>query len=418
MCKNKIYTVFLLIITIISFASKASELPNHYIIAFDRSVGGYKDEFYKKETTIKILDKVLRKSGFDNKRDYISIVGYTMSEYNPSVEKYVQPYKKLGTPILWYKMSDSSLLNLFPNWPLGEYTLEDSFYYSSLQSLAKPYSVLETINTNESAKCANKTFLYLVTDEEVNGADDNYRQEWERAASLGAYNDFKRISDSVFNKMKLFNEAYMFEEIEQSKRGISFDGKYKIVPYEVVPKERPSVHSITDIPSLIPIKRVKGGYNISIDAHTHLPKYVIQKIEIFNSVKSLICETNSGKLDKFVASSQLAEGDSISLELTVFLKDNLYNGVVISPDNNRYHDGMVVKQIAKIQNEAKILGILPLYDIFWWWFPNDLFTAVMVWDLIILLVFILIIGYILYRCFVRINTYKPSNNNIVIKKIE
>ena len=86
----------------------------------------------------------------------------------------------------------------------------------------------------------------------------------------------------------------------------------------------------------------------------------------------------------FIPSEKVKVGDVISLSLTVILKDGLYDGVIISPANTRYHDGMVVNQVVKIQNEAKILGILPLSDSFWWWFPNDIFSAVMIWDLLIL----------------------------------
>lgn len=79
---------------------------------------------------------------------------------------------------------------------------------------------------------------------------------------------------------------------------------------------------------------------------------------------------------------------------------------------------MTVNQLIKIQNETKILGVLPLSDSFWWWFPNDIFSAILIWDLIIILAFIIVIGYIFYRCFVRINTYKPSNDKITINKTE
>ena len=127
---------------------------------------------------------------------------------------------------------------------------------------------------------------------------------------------------------------------------------------------------------------------------------------------------DSGKLEVFLSSENVSVGDTISLALTVVLKDGLYDGVIISPTNARYSDGMVVSQVIKIQNEAQILGVLPLSDTFWWWFHDDVFSAVMIWDLIILLTLIIIIGYIFYRCFVRINTYRPSNDKIIIKKTE
>lgn len=38
----------------------------------------------------------------------------------------------------------------------------------------------------------------------------------------------------------------------------------KMIVYPVHPTVWPSIHSVTDMPSTIPIKRVRGGYNIDI----------------------------------------------------------------------------------------------------------------------------------------------------------
>lgn len=404
-----------------------AELPNHYIIAFDRSIEGRRT-YYESDGILEFLDSVLSENHFNRNQDYISIVGYTMEYGHPSVDRYVRAYNSNDVPVIWYKLEGKNISELFPNWPEGQPALDYlSSPYGSMQSLAKPYSVIETRSQKSFDALANRTFLFVITDEVVNGTDDNYRQEWINASTCyGAnYSMFNNISDGVFSTLQMFNEEFKFLRIQLSRNNsivgkipISTDGVYKIVPYEVVSVDRPSVYAITDMPSPLPLQRVKGGFFLKIDTHSLFEKYIIRDISILTSDGQLLGSSDSGKLELFIPSEKVNVGDIISLSLTVILKDGLYDGVIISPANTRYHDGMVVNQVVKIQNEAKILGILPLSDSFWWWFPNDMFSAVMIWDLLILLILIFIVGYIFYRCFVRINTYSPANDKIKINKTE
>lgn len=423
-CHKTILSFFFLLLSLTSFAA---ELPNHYIIAFDRSIPRYR-QYYESIEILKMLDAALMENNFNYKQDYISIVGYTMEYGNPSIDGYVRAYSSNDTPIIWYKLEEENIFKLFPNWPIGQPVLD--YYnstYGSMQSLSKPYSIIETRTQKNSVSLANQTFLYMITDEEVNGTDDNYQQEWKRASECygSNYSMFNKISEDVFSTLQMFNEEFKFLQIQLNRDNskvdripISADGIYKIVPYEVVSVDRPSVYAITDMPSPLPLQRVKGGFLLKINTHSLLEKYIIKNINILTSDGQLLGSSDSGKLELFIPSEKVNVGDVISLSLTVILKDGLYDGVIISPANTRYHDGMVVNQVVKIQNEAKILGILPLSDSFWWWFPNDIFSAVMIWDLLILLILIFIVGYIFYRCFVRINTYSPANDKIKINKTE
>lgn len=423
-CHKTILSFFFLLLSLTSFAA---ELSNHYIIAFDRSIPRYR-QYYESIEILKMLDATIMENNFNYKQDYISIVGYTMEYGNPSIDGYVRAYSSNGTPIIWYKLEEENFFKLFPNWPIGQPVLD--YYnstYGSMQSLSKPYSIIETRTQKNSVSLANKTFLYMITDEEVNGTDDNYQQEWKRASECygSNYSMFNKISEDVFSTLQMFNEEFKFLQIQLNRDNsmvdripISSDGVYKIVPYEVVSVDRPSVYAITDMPSPLPLQRVKGGFLLKINTHSLLEKYIIKNINILTSDGQLLGSSDSGKLELFIPSEKVNVGDVISLSLTVILKDGLYDGVIISPANTRYHDGMVVNQVVKIQNEAKILGILPLSDSFWWWFPNDIFSAVMIWDLLILLILIFIVGYIFYRCFVRINTYSPANDKIKINKTE
>lgn len=406
-----------------SLASFATELPNHYIVAFDLAVAGYHN-YYSSKTMLETIDKTLTENNFNGNKDYISVVGYTMEYSHPSIDKYVRPYKSGENSIIWHKLGRNTLSGLFNNWPIGEPSL--SFMpYGSMQSLAKPYSVIETCLSAQSRKFADKTFLYLITDEVVNGVDDNYRQEWINVStSEGSnYGMFNAISDSVFGTLQAFNEEFKFLQVKLKKGNewlhkipLSTNGQYKIVPYEVVSVERPSIHSITNIPSPLPLQRVRGGFVLKIDSRSLSKKYSIKNIDILSSEGSLLGSAASGELEAFLSSEKITIGDTIRLALTVILNDGLYNGVIISPDNVRYSDGMIVSQTIEIQNEAKVFGVLPLHDAFWWWFPNDIFTAVMVWDLILLIIFIVLICFTAYVVFRRITHYIPNNQVISISK--
>jgi len=401
-------------------------VPNHYILAFDQCIGKYHDDFLSKNT-LNIVERTLIDNGFDKNKDYLSMIAYSLEMGNPSVKRFSRPFYSGKDAIVWETLEKKSLVEMFPNWPVGQPLLNPSFApYCSMQSLAKPFAVMATSNKKDSLMLAGRTFLLLISDEKVNGVDDNYAQEWNNVATSEEANTprFRALSNSVFETMRKFNEDFKFIQIRLKKGNywlnripISDDGTYKIIPYEVVFVERPSIHAISDIPSPLPLQRVRGGFRLKIAPRSLSPKYVISNVNISDSEGNILGRSVHGNFNIVLPSAQIVVGDSLSLSMSLILKDGLYNGMIITPENSRYRDGMIIKQAVKIQDEAKVLGILPLSDIFWWWFPNDIFSAVMVWDLIILLMLIIVIGYILYRCFVRINAYEPSNDKLKITKV-
>lgn len=413
------------IITLQTIKIEASETATHYIIAFDQSVGKYHSD-YLSPKTLSILTSILKNADYDLNHDYISIVGYSIEMGEPSMQRFVRPYTSSeGDTITWMSLSNLEISTLFRNWPEGQPLLNPyGSPYGSMQSLAKPYIVMETNSASSANKLADRTIMLLVSDEVVNGTDDNYSQEWNNiSTSLGAnYMKFKELSQNVFSTMQGFNEEFKFVQIglgnENKKRfPISSDGLYKVVPYEVVASDKPSIHSATDFPSSLPLKRVRGGFKMAVKSNPVNEKYAIHKIMISDRNGKILGESSDGDMDFTISSEDIQTGDTLNVGLSLKFKDGYYNGALISENNPRYKEGMISKQVVKIQDEAKVLGLVPLADAFWWWFPNDVFTAVMIWDLIILLIVIVIVGYILYRCFVRINAYKPSNDKLKITKV-
>lgn len=403
----------------------AEELKTHYIIAFDQAIPLYREQ-YLSPSLIETIDKVLEENKWNPGEDYISVVGYAL-ENNPSMDRFVRPYKDVkGNDILWkkYKYGLSGNMN---NWPYGQPLLNlNDGPQSSMQSLAKPYIIIEANQKDDSTKVVGKTILLLVTDEKVNGTDDNYQQEWYRVKGISGANigNYSKIESDVFSTMRKFNEEFKFEQLKIKHEGnaveniaLSPDRAYKIVSYEVVPVEKPSIHAVTDLPSPLPIQRVRGGFKVKTDAASITPKYKVKDIILRGRNGEILGKSESGSFDFVIPSKKISAGDTIGIEMSLLLKDGFYDGVVISPNNERYKAGMSNRQVVKLQDEAKILGIFPLKDTFWWWFPNDIFTAVMIWDFIILLIGIIVIGWILYICFIRINRYKPSNDKLKIKKL-
>ena len=195
------------------------------------------------------------------------------------------------------------------------------------------------------------------------------------------------------------------------------DGNYKIIPYEVVAAEKPSIHSVTDMPSPLPLKRVRGGFKLNMETQAINPKYQISSIDIATVQGDSLGRSEDGTFDFVIPSSAISEGDTLLVAMKLLLKDGFYNGAAISPINDRYRAGMSVKQVVKLQDEAKVFGRLPLNDFFWWWYPNDILRAVILWDFIIGLICAIVFGFMLYVAFVRINRYKPSDNNLKITKI-
>ena len=159
---------WLFLIIFATLPSNAHELTSHYIIAFDQSVPLYRNE-YLSRNVIQTLDKILAENDFKQGKDYISIVGYSL-EHTPSMERFVRPYKdSKNNDILW-KQYEHSLSNNLANWPNGQPMLNlDSGSPSSMQSLAKPYAIMETKGKGDSIALVDRTILILVTDEVVNG---------------------------------------------------------------------------------------------------------------------------------------------------------------------------------------------------------------------------------------------------------
>lgn len=385
----------------ISMVVKGSS--GHVIVAFDRVIPNYESTYCNVGTLTSIDDFIKKELRFDDL--YLSVVGYAMNGRHPNIDGFVAPFTDWGgKPILWQHYESISIF--FPNWPKGEPSKIDNYNKpGSMQSLAKPYCVMETSVKDD--KSSDATFILFVTDEKVQGIDDDYSREWEE---MSWYNReaYGKIHDSVFKMLQQFNETYRFE----FRKRKTIDDEYVIASYELLPAEQPSIYSVSDLPSPLPIKRVRGGFTLACQVESRNPHYEVKDWAVYNSSGSSFERNEEGKV--FINSNELKDGDSLEVRMIMRMSDDLYGGFLLSRSNCT---GMSLKQVIKLQDETKVLGIMPLWDAFWWWSPDDVMTAVIIWDLIILLILIAITAFVCYVVFVIINTYHPSNENIKLKKI-
>ncbi len=418
----------------LSPAMASETLSTHYIFAFDRSLPISYSDAYRSLALLNKLDKLLKENGYDHSTDYISMVAYTMEAADPSIERYVLPYKFAdGSLVIWAKMKGTSpLRSNFPNWPVGEpkYNLALVSTFSSLQSIAKPFALIETGGKHKSKECAvDRTLLIFITDRVVNGISNNYKDEWKDVSEMPGADteEFNRIREAVFNTFSKINNQFNFDDNYKIKYGgrrlknipVTPDGGYKIVPYKVVVAEKPSIYSVTDMPSPLPLRRVRGGFRLGVTvAPRDSSKYSIREILIKEaSGRETLGAADNGKFDFTIPSDKIKGGDSIMICMSLQYKDGLYDGCLVSYRNEDFRDGMVQVQQVQLQDEAKVLGLLPLSDSFWWWSGDDVFTAVMIWDVVILLILIVAIALVLYRCWLKINSYRPSDDKLKITKV-
>lgn len=226
--------------------------------------------------------------------------------------------------------------------------------------------------------------------------------------------------ETVFRTLEEINRLYRFERVQIMGRdeiilSTSYKSPFVIVAYKVLPTAIPSLQSITNIPAQLPIKRVRGGYRLDFDLQTTTSKYVVEKAELSipRTNKTYSIEGNSVRISR----GDLAEGDSVTLRAWIRYEDGNYDGLVMSPYDNDYKQGMSMTQKVVFPDEAKIFGKFTLPDSMWWFYQDDVQNAVVWWDVILILFFVVIVVLVVYKIFARITRYEPSNDNIKITTI-
>lgn len=396
----------------------------HYIFAFDVA---YADRgcinTISSANMISVVKAILENNSF-SKNDYLSFVSYSLNMNSPDFNQFATVAKdSSGKQIKWaqYKNVNEAISHLAPNWydiTIGHH-LHNHGKVASMQSIAKQY-VLKAVTSTRNF--ADETWLLMITDDLVNGVGNNYANEYNTVATTGNYLAFDKFRNEVFNFVRDFNKKIQFNIIPiknvSGKETIDLRLGYrdlKMVVYAVHPTVLPSIHSVTDMPSTLPIKRVRGGYIIDINIKSLTSEFDINSICLNLKGKEFFMPLAH---QQFINKEELSEGDSIFLTMSMKYIDGIYNGIIVSPNIDMYKQGMTLKTKYKIQEEAKVFGLFPLVDAFWWFYPNDSMHAVLTWDIIIILLFITVICIFAYRFFRTITLYRPKNEDIFLDKVK
>lgn len=444
-----LYMLLLLFAANICKAQLADEINRHFIVAIDVVPASCYRSVLQSTTSRAAIEKALRT--FDiNEDDRVTIVTYGINLSNPDFDNFASIPKGKGGKLLWRSMCNADL-SIFGNWNDIVYNQHHNlmgrnkvFGYkpASFQSGVKPY-IMEKAKAawydNGEKTGANETILLMVSDQVVNSIGNRWEDEWAEMSSLVD----ARI-DSYFSKVQAFiksaNETLYFNDIKIGNRdywqisdGYSKNGKkqpYTIKAYKLKIAPKP-LQAFSSIPTPLTVKRVRCGYELPMDIASIASIdscYIIERMELEivrtgkkiniynNSIVRHSSENDDIKPIK-IEKSDFQDGDDVKIRAWVRYNDGIYNGTVMNPYDPQYIGAMTILQTVRLNEDAKILGVMPLSDFFWWWYSNDIFAAVMVWDLIILVIFIFVVGLILYRCFVAINHYRPSNDVLKITKI-
>lgn len=393
-------------------------LSRHFIIAIDGAMPKYTNELLKTSTR-KYVEDLLNNHFEYNKSDYISLVTYQIDLSNPDFNRFAfVPLRSNGLPASWIQQDRVNLLDL-GNWANMAVVQQNRFVgrnKASFQSAAKQY-IMQAVK-QKSRLVANDTYILMLSDEKVNGIDDNYQLEWNNI-STAAGSRIALYKDKVFAKLKSINQKFQFEPV-------MFYGQYKhefahiakepfvLAIYKVRPTVIPSIQSVANIPAQLPFKKVRGGYAFDLKLETIDSMYSVSRMELTINGNKKKYTSDSCMLSQTIRKEFLSEGDTATLKVWVNYKDGIYNGLVMNPYNKDYQKGLTITQSVVFKDDAKIFGKIAMPDFLWWFWAADIQAIVIFWDVIFILLFIIVVCILAYKCFKSVTVYVPENDSIKI----
>ena len=399
------------------------KLSTHYILAIDNHVDNMRNP-QRMEAARDEITKVLLKNGFSN-NDYLTILVYSLQLNNPDFEHFATiSLDKNNKQILWRQLKpNNNMLAELGDW--SKISSKDNTN-ASVQALAKTYAIKAASPQNGSV--ANKTLVLMVTDGVANGVVQSYAAEY---AGLKWNNEtlWNKYESDVFNLIR--EEANSFAFINspikdqngelQPNIGIDPYGKLYIEPFLALPTERPSISNTTNIPPSLAFQRVRGGYKLRMAPVSTNDRYLMTAAEftigdrIFTWKLSSPNKAGAEKWEVFVGKDEIDKNEKVCMRAWLKYLDGIYNGQEISPFDTPFQRGLTIRQSFKTTGTEKIFGIIPLTEQFWWWYPNDALRAVLIWDVVIVILFIIVVLFIGYRIYNKLTRFVPKNSDIVIE---
>lgn len=402
--------------------SRNKLLSRHFIIAVDGAMPKYTNELSRPSTKTYVEQLLNDYFGY-NEKDYLSVVTYQIDLSTPNFDDFAfVPVDSNGKYISWrtQKKVNFSEFGDWGNITCYQHSKLVGANKASFQSAAKQYILQATRQTSNLT--ANETYILMLSDEKINGTDDNYQLEWNNISTAKG-SHIEPYKEEVFSKLKKINQRYQFEPVKiygQYKHEFAHIAKEPFVLsiYKVRPTTIPSIHSIANIPAQLPFKKVRGGYAFDLDLKTIDEHYTINRTELMIDNKNKKYSSTGRKLNETISKELLSEGDTVTLKVWVVYKDGIYNGLIMNPYDKEYDKGLTISQSVVFKDDAKILGKIPMFDILWWFWANDVQSIVIFWDIIFILIFIAIICALAYKLFIKATEYKPNNEVIKIRPMQ
>lgn len=388
------------------------------IIAIDRFPDkgkGYKSILESNpQLIINSISKLSKAIGM-TKSDYVSIVIFSIGTNDSSLDKYATCGVINGRKLLWNKYTS-------PKDLFGDGNKSWSAILNSHVNEGSPFSMLTGAQMYSLKACANgkhlanKTYLLMVTDNQYNGNGD-VDAEFVHFMQQGASNKLKRedFRNTCISIAKDYNFIFTGEEL--IKEHIMYP--YKVTLFEVRPSSSFSLNSVVNYPANLGLQRIRGGYKISFEYQLTSNDYDLSRFDVeiqhANDDQKETTTCYKGNTIEVKVNTSDINNDSIEVTLKGWLhkKDCSYNCAMLNP-NDSVFSNLSITQKLPLKDEYKIFGMFPLYDLFWWWYPNDLHAAVVIWEIILSPILLLLILGLGYYVLLRITKYVPEDTNIKI----
>ena len=395
-----------------------AHLNRHFIVAIDGAMPKYTYELLKTSTK-DYVENLLNKYFDYNKKDYLSLVTYQIDLSNPDFNRFAfVPQLSNGNRAAWIQQSkvDFSALGDWASMVAIQHNRLVGINKASFQSAAKQY-ILKAVQQNSNIG-TNETYIILLSDEKVNGVDDNYQLEWNNI-STSKGSRIAPYREEVFSKLKNINKRFLFEPTKfygQYKHEFAHISKepFVLAVYKVRPTIIPSIQSIANIPAQLPFKKVRGGYAFDLDLSAIDPMYSVIKTELTLNDKNKKYSIKGCKQTQTIDKQLLSEGDTVTFKVWLNYKDGIYNGLVMNPYDEDYQKGLTITQSVVFKDDAKIFGKIAMPDFLWWFWADDVQAIVIFWDVVFILMFIIIICIFAYKGFKTVTAYIPNNDSIKI----
>ena len=433
MLRSNLKIILLFFSVLLSFELKAETIDNqkklstHYILAIDNHVDNLRNP-QRLEATRDDIANILLKNGFSD-NDFLTIIVYSLQLENPDFEHFATvSLDNNSKPILWRKLKPSkNMLAELGDW--AKISTRDNTN-ASVQALAKTFALKAATPDSKSSSVANRTFVLMITDGVANGVVQSYAAE---------YAGLKWNNEAIWNK----NEDYVFSLIREEANSFAFIntplkdlsgnlqpnividpyGKLFIEPFLALPTERPSISNTTNIPPSLAFQRVRGGYMLRVKPVSTNDKYLLTSTELTIGDKTYTwklsnpAQAGEESWKVFIGKDEVDNKDKVCMRAWLKYLDGIYNGQEISPYDGPFTRGMTIEQSFKTTGIEKVFGIMPLTEMFWWWYPNNAARAVLVWDIVLVLLFMILVLFVGYRIYNALTRYVPKNSDIVVDNI-